>query len=80
VGALAARRVIEIDWAGVWQAVIVYIFPVGAVWRHTSGATAAVAAGAEPFGTRGDIERHCGGTVDPLDGQVAGPVAIDGKP
>ena len=80
VGPLAARRVDAVDWSGVWQAVIVNLFPVGAVRRHPPRATAAIAAGAEPFGTRGDIERHCGGPVDTIDGQIAGPVTIDDQP
>ena len=80
VGPLAARGVVEIDWSGVRQALIVYIFPVGAVWRDTACATAAVPAGAEPFGARRDIERHCGGMINTLDGQVAGPLALDGVP
>ena len=29
MGSLAARRVAESDWTSVWQAVVVYIFPVG---------------------------------------------------
>ena len=80
VGPLAARGVVEIDWSGVRQALIVYIFPVGTVWRHSSGAPAAIPAGAEPFGTRGDITRDCCTAVDPIDGQVAEPLALDGVP
>ncbi len=79
VGSLAARGVDESDWASVWQALIVYLFPSGAVRRHPSGSPAAIPVGAEPFGTRGDLQRHCGETIDPIDGQVAGPVSFDGE-
>ncbi len=79
VGPLATRGVVESDRAGVWQAVIVYLFPAGAARRHPSRATAPIPAGVEPFGTLGDLQRHCGGTIDTIDGQVSGPVTIDGK-
>ena len=42
--------------------------------------TASFAAGIDAFGARGDIPRHCGGSIDTIDGQVAGPLAVDGKP
>src|SRR6478736_983756 len=29
---------------------------------------------------RGDIERHCGPSIGPLDGWVAGPLTLDGEP
>ena len=68
------------DWPGIWQALIVYIFPTGAARRHPSPATAAIPAGIDTIGTRGDITRHRGSVLDPLNGQVAGPLALDGKP
>ena len=80
VGSLAAWGVVESDWAGFWQAVIFNLFPVGPVRRHSSRASAPISAGAEPFGARGDIQGHCGGTIDKNDGQIVGPVAIDGEP
>ena len=80
VGSLAARVVVESDWAGVWQAVIVNLFPVGAVRRHSSRTPAAIPAGFDAVGTRGDITRDRCPALDPLDGQVAGPLALDGEP
>ena len=32
--------------------------------------------GADALGTRGDIERHCGPSIGPVDGWVAGPLAF----
>ncbi len=79
VGSLAARGVIEGYWPGVWQAVIVDIFPAVAARRYPTWATPPIESGAEAVGTRGDIERHCGGTIDPIDGVVAGSVSLDGE-
>jgi hypothetical protein len=78
VGPLAARRVVESDWSGVRQAVLVNFFPVGAVWRYPSGTAAAIPAGADFIGTRRDIARDCGSAVDPVDGIVTGPAGLDG--
>ena len=80
LGSLAARGVVAIDWTGVWQGVIVNLFPTGAARRYPSSAQASLAAGVDTIGTRGDITRHRGAAVDPVDGQVAEPVALDGKP
>jgi len=80
VGSLAARGVVESDWAGVWKAIIVNIFPVGPVWRHSSRATAAIPVGVDTMGTRRDFTRDCGSAVDPIDGFVTGPAGLDGKP
>ena len=41
---------------------------------------AAFPAGIDAFGARGDFARHCGGPIDALDSQVAGPRAVDGNP
>ena len=68
VGPLAARRVDAVDRPGFWQAVIVYIFPVGPARRHSSRTPTPVPAGAEPFGTRRDITRDRRPSVDPFDG------------
>ena len=78
VGSLAARGVVEGDWSGVWQAVIVDLFPAGAAWRDPAGAPLPLAAGVDLMGTRGDIPRDRGPALDPIDGVVAGPVAVDG--
>ena len=80
MGALAAWGVAEGDWASVWQAVIVDLFSGGAAWGDSSCAEAAFPAGVDAFGARGDFARHCGGPIDALDSQVAGPRAVDGKP
>src|SRR6476660_8235319 len=57
MGSLAARRVAEGDWAGVWEAVIVDLFPGVAIRWDSSSSSASLAVGADAFGTRGDIER-----------------------
>src|SRR5262249_47117941 len=80
MGSLAARRVAQSDRAGVWEAFIVHLFPgVTAGWDSPSS-PASLATGADARGTRGDIKRHCGSSIDPLDGSVAGPRALDGEP
>src|SRR6476646_9326252 len=70
MGSLAARRVAEGDRAGVWEAVIVDLFPGVAIRWDSSSSSASLAVGADAFGTRGDIERHCGPSIGPLDGWV----------
>src|SRR6266850_612073 len=80
MGSLAARGVAQSDRAGVWEAFIVDLFPgVTARW-DSSSSSASLAVGADALGTRGDIERHCGPSIGPLDGLLAGPVALDGEP
>src|ERR1039458_660593 len=68
VGSLAARGVAECDWAGVWQVVIVYLFPVGTARGDSSCAPASLEIGIDAFGARGDIQRYCGVSVDAIDG------------
>src|SRR4029450_3100983 len=80
MGSLAARGVAQSDRAGVWEAVIVHLFPGVAVRWDPSSSSAPLATGADARGTRGDIERHCGPSIGPLDGRVAGPLALDGEP
>ena len=65
---------------GVWQAVIVDLFPAGAAWRDPAVTSLPLAAGVDLMGTRGDIPRDRGPALDPIDGVVAGPVAVDGEP
>src|SRR6478752_81429 len=72
MGSLAARRVAQSDWAGVWEAVIVDLFPGVAIRWDSSSSSASLAVGADAFGTRGDIERHCGPSIGPLDGWLLG--------
>src|SRR4030095_7269804 len=80
MGSLAARGVAQSDRAGVWEAFIVHLLPgVTARW-DSSSSPASLAAGADARGTRGDIERHCGASLGPLDGHLAGPLALDGEP
>src|SRR5258705_12185676 len=57
MGSLAARRVAQSDWAGVWEAVIVDLFPGVAIRWDSSSSSASLAVGADAFGTRGDIEK-----------------------
>src|SRR6478672_7483368 len=68
MGSLAARGVAQSDRAGVWEAVIVDLFPGVAIRWDSSSSSASLAVGADAFGTRGDIERHCGPSIGPLDG------------
>src|SRR6478609_9703944 len=58
MGSLAARRVAQSDRAGVWEAVIVDLFPGVAIRCDSSSSSASLAVGADAFGTRGDTERH----------------------
>ena len=80
MGSLATRRVFEGDRAGVWEAVIVYLFPGVAIRWNSSSSSASLAIGADALGARGDIERHCGTSIGKIDGWVAGPLALDGEP
>src|SRR5258708_38400592 len=68
MGSLAARRVAEGDWAGVWEAVIVDLFPGLTARWNSSIPSASLAVGADALGTRGDIERHCGTSIGKIDG------------
>src|ERR1700732_2481282 len=80
MGPLAAWGVFEGDWAGVWQAVIVYLFPGGAARGHSSSSAATLEAGIDARGARGDFQRHYSASIGAIDGQVAGPLALDGEP
>src|SRR4026207_1042932 len=80
MGSLAARGVAQSDRAGVWEAVIVDLFPGVAIRWDSSSSSASLAAGADAFGTRGAIESHRGPSTRPLDGWVAGPLTLDGEP
>src|SRR4029077_6786482 len=80
MGSLAARGVAQSDRAGVWEAFIVDLFPGVAIRWDPSSSPPSLTTGADAQGTRGDIERHCGPSVGPLDGRVAGPLTLDGEP
>src|ERR1700687_647097 len=80
MGPLAARGVAQGDRASLWQAFIVDLFPGVAIRWNSSSSSASLASGGDALGPRGDIERHCGTSIGPLDGWVAGPLALDGKP
>jgi hypothetical protein len=80
MGSLAARGVSERDWTSIWQAVIVYSFPSIAARWDSSCATASLAVVIDAFGARGDIERPCGTSIGTIDGEVAGPLGLDGEP
>ena len=41
---------------------------------------AASERGRDALGARGDIERYCGAPIGTIDGQAAGPLALDGEP
>ena len=45
-------------------------FQVVAIRWDSSSSSASLAVGADAFGTRGDIERHCGPSIGPIDGWV----------
>jgi hypothetical protein len=80
MGSLAAGRVAQGDWASVWQAIIVDLFPDLTARWNPSSPSAPLAVGADAQGTRGDIERHCGTSIGKIDSWVAGPLALDGEP
>jgi len=51
-------------------------------WRLTGAsacATVPLEAFADARGARGDLAGHCGATIDPLDGENAGPFGLDGE-
>src|SRR5258708_7499691 len=80
MGSLAARGVAQGDRAGVWQAVIVDLFPgVTARW-DSSSSSASLAVGSDALGTRGDIERHCDTSIRTIDGADAVPLALFDDP
>jgi len=80
VGPLAAWGIAEGDWTSVWQARNRrFIFRLPRRW-DSSCAAAAIATGIDADGARGDLPRDSGGSIDAVDGEVAGPRAIDGKP
>ena len=80
LGSVATRGIVEIDWARIWQAVIVNLFPAGAVRRDQAGTPPALAAGIDVIRARGDIARDCGSAVAPLYGIVTGPLGLNGEP
>ena len=80
MGSLAAWGIADGDWASVWEAVLVDLLPGVAAWRNPAGGAPPLAAGSDAVRTRGDIARHCGAALDPVDVQVAGPRTVDDKP
>ena len=72
MGSLASRGIAEGDWAGVWQAVVVYSFSGIAARRDTACAPAALEVGVDALGARDDIQRDCGASIGPVDGEVSG--------
>src|SRR6476661_5004135 len=53
MGSLAARGVAQSDWAGVWEAVIVDLFPGVAIRWDSSSSSASLAVGADAAETAG---------------------------
>jgi hypothetical protein len=80
VGPVAARGVAEGDWTSVWEAVIVDLLSGGSIRRCSSCATAAFEIGIDADGAGGDLPRDCGSSIDAIDGEVTGPLALDGEP
>jgi hypothetical protein len=80
MGSLAARGVSERDWTSIWQAVIVHSFPSSSPRWDSSCAAASLAVIVDAFGARGDIERPSGTSIGTIDGEVAGPLGLDGEP
>src|SRR5215510_8102798 len=80
MGSLEARRVAEGDWPSFWQAVVVDLFFGGAARWDSSCRAAALQAGIDARGTRGDFQRRYGTSVGAIDRQVAGPLTLDGEP
>jgi hypothetical protein len=80
VGSVAARGDYAFYWLGVWQAVLINLFPTGAAGGYPSPSPVPLTVGFDVVGSRGDIARNRSAVLDPLDGQVAGPLGLDGKP
>src|ERR1700688_5248218 len=80
MGSLAAWGVFEGDRAGVWEAVIVDLFPGGPARGDPSCSKASLAAGIGAFGTGGDFQKYYRASISPIDSQNTGPLAFDGEP
>src|SRR5258705_4834853 len=80
MGSLEARRVAESDRTSFWQAVVVDLFFGGAAWWDSSCPAAALQAGIDARGTRGDFQRRYGTSIGAIDRQVAWPLTLDGEP
>jgi hypothetical protein len=78
MGSLEARR--EGDWTSFWQAVVVDLFFGGAAWWDSCCPAAALQAGIDARGTRGDFQRRYGPSIGAIDRQVAWPLTLDGEP
>ncbi len=76
VGSVAAGGVVELDWPGVRQGIVVYLLPVVAARWDPAGSAAALAAGAVVDRARDDIAWSCGRSIGAFDGQAAGPRAV----
>ena len=56
------------DWTGFWQAVIVDLFSGCPAWWDSSCRAAAVQAGIDARGARGDFQRYYGTSIGAIDG------------
>ena len=79
MGSLEAGRVAESDRTSVWQAIIVDLFSGGTAWWDSSCRAAALQAGIDAGGARGDLQGYYGTSIGAIDGKVAGPLTLDGK-
>ena len=80
MGSLATRGIAEGDWSGIWQAIVVHLFPGSPLWRDSSCTTASVAVGIDAFGARGDLERPCSPSIGAIDSAETGSLGLDGEP
>ena len=80
MGSLEAWGVAEGDWTSFWQAVVVDLFFGGSARGHSSCAAAALKAGIDAVGARGDFPRYYGPSIGTIDRQAAWPLTLDGEP
>src|SRR5258705_11080448 len=80
MGSLEAWRVAEGDRTSFWQAVIVDLFFGGSAWWDSSCPAASLQAGIDARGTRVDLQRRYGTSIDTIDRQGTWPLTLDGSP
>src|SRR3979490_2140799 len=62
------------------KAVIVDLFSGGSVWWDPSCPAASLQAGIDARGTRDDLQRRYGTSIDTIDRQGTWPLTLDGEP
>jgi hypothetical protein len=56
------------------------LFFGGSAWRDSCCGAAPLKAGIDTVGARGDFQRYYGTSIGTIDGKVAWPLTLDGKP